>query len=338
MRPRNLFSALAKRSPRDGRTPFEDFCTEALAYLLESSPELSSAFLGATPVGPADPVVAARTQRWVGVGDRRGRPDLLLHLRSGRVAVVESKVDAPVDDQQLATYRAWLEATHPGVGTLVLLTKLPVTSREPVDAHIRWGQVAEWARREAAHAHLESSRALLSAFAEFLEEHHMSLKSVTQAHVVAVTPWMELMDRVHGWLIAVDDALVRAGAKPPSKRTRREKKPTLDSDDGSWCFSGLGLTLAGVEFYSQVWVAADGIWPYLQVPRAALDGELARHLQAAGGEVEYEQGWKDAYICIGDSAEVLARTGDDQGRYVVQLFADALGGLSKPKDSARRRR
>lgn len=46
----NLYSRLFSYSPRQGREPLEDFCTEGLAWCLRKSPEFLSEFLALSNV------------------------------------------------------------------------------------------------------------------------------------------------------------------------------------------------------------------------------------------------------------------------------------------------
>ena len=121
----SLFDRLYRYRPSENRSPTEDFLTEALAGVLESSRLLR--------VGYASFLMQHHgTLRDVRVAAQRGsegdRPDLILNVDDGsgrhHVIVLEHKVDAPEGDQQLQRYANWLlKQTHASSRTLVYVTR-----------------------------------------------------------------------------------------------------------------------------------------------------------------------------------------------------------------------
>lgn len=103
-----------------GRTPREDYLTECLAGVLQSSAELRREFFQFTTGCNAENVVLA-TQT---VAGEAGRLDVLLEgFRSDgdriHVAILEHKIDAPPGIGQLQRYEGWLSSQAAPARTLV---------------------------------------------------------------------------------------------------------------------------------------------------------------------------------------------------------------------------
>src|ERR1035437_3363646 len=120
----NLFSRLFSYTPREDRTPSEDYCTEALAWYLRMSPGVAQAFLALTGIERLreyhDSVDVDTQVRFTGSGDKDteddttstgGRFDLVIYSRERHdfVLVVESKIGARLGPSQLKTYREQLD-------------------------------------------------------------------------------------------------------------------------------------------------------------------------------------------------------------------------------------
>ena len=146
----SLFDRLFRYRPSENRSPAEDFLTEALAGVLESSLPLRAGYVGFL-------MQHHGTVRDVHVVTQRGsegdRPDLILNVsdRSGchHFIVLEHKIDAPEGDQQLERYARWLlKQRDASSRTLVYVT--PQRSAKSMDVPgiafrtLRWFDVYCW--------------------------------------------------------------------------------------------------------------------------------------------------------------------------------------------------
>lgn len=158
----NLFSALRRYRPTEGRDPLEDFVTEAWRWTLESHPVVASAFLARAGVAPGA-TVHWRTQARLDEG--RCVVDLLGEVKDGPVVVCEHKVWARLSPGQLARYRAAAAARWPDREVIVaLITGRTWQHTEPADLRLTWSDVY-------ALVGANTASPLLAQFREFLKEH-----------------------------------------------------------------------------------------------------------------------------------------------------------------------
>ena len=106
----SIFGRLFKYRPRDNRDPKEDFFTEALAGVLQASPELRSAFVYRLIEQEVDHVFV-RTQETT----PDGRIDIWIDARNRRngarhLVAMENKIGADVNRYQLRRYEAHLRS------------------------------------------------------------------------------------------------------------------------------------------------------------------------------------------------------------------------------------
>ena len=150
----SIFGRLFKYRPRLDRDPKEDFFTEALVGVLQTSPALRNAFVKWLTCRQVD-YVFLKTQMTVPVG----RIDIWIDARDRRngarhLVAMENKIDAAVDLDQLTRYEAQLQC-HEDVDsrTLVSATRHERSQFQnaPDPPHvefrqIHWNQVADFLR------------------------------------------------------------------------------------------------------------------------------------------------------------------------------------------------
>lgn len=106
----NLFTMLSAYRPGSKASPFENYCTSALAYFLRSGHRMLNAlFAGAAGVG-SEPLALVEVQPRLADA---GIADLLLTYEGGRRVLVEVQVEPGADESQLpgmeAVARQWTE-------------------------------------------------------------------------------------------------------------------------------------------------------------------------------------------------------------------------------------
>jgi len=155
----------------------ENTLTEALASALEAAPEIGRALLERYGGREVAGEIAVKTQIPAG----RGFCDLELRSPpSGPVAVLtwfEIKKDAPESgDDQLERYAAALAAEHPGVGTLVYLTRHGEPSNLEGVVDLSWIKLGELLREECQRLPAESyGRRLTEEFLRYLVEQGLTV-------------------------------------------------------------------------------------------------------------------------------------------------------------------
>lgn len=168
----NLLARLFSYSPRKGREPLEDFCTEVLAWCIRAYPELAHGLFEVSPCLRVDTQHRFRPQR-----SKAGRLDLYLHGPE-HSAIVESKRREPPSEMQLQKYRD----SHPGVGIWSLATfKLP--DKRFAESRT-WTEVADTLETSAAELEARKTNAdkpgsrgvAFRWFAQFLREKGMAMK------------------------------------------------------------------------------------------------------------------------------------------------------------------
>ncbi|MYH14289.1 MAG: hypothetical protein F4149_03835 [Gammaproteobacteria bacterium] len=147
----SLFGRLFRYRATEGKSPREDFLTEALAGLLENSLLLRVAFVKRFVDCDVE-TVSVETQKSAG---SYGRLDLWLEVRecSGdrHVVVFENKIGAPEGDGQLQSYERYLREHHKQAKsrTLIYLTPYTPSDFQPdeklvVFRNLWWYQVFDW--------------------------------------------------------------------------------------------------------------------------------------------------------------------------------------------------
>jgi hypothetical protein len=199
----NLFERLFSYAPRSKRNPLEDYCTEALAWLLIKSPKFSAAFLDlireelgrgvknqlAGYRGDLDiSTQVSYTGNDEAEGDDEnsgsGRFDLVLKPKGseGFIVVLESKVGLdPNVGLQAAEYKERLR-THPHFrkvieGERYVITLTPASGTPSgADGHLSWARVHDLLREFRPEA--KPIRDWFLHFAEFLKNHYIAVMSL----------------------------------------------------------------------------------------------------------------------------------------------------------------
>ena len=105
--------------------------------------------------------------------DSDGRIDIRIRLANGQIILIENKVKAPEDTDQIARYQEWLRGQDAPPGfphQLVFLTpegRRPVSTRKPEEVVCRsYLQLADWLSRQAIAIEAEGLRVILEQYAE----------------------------------------------------------------------------------------------------------------------------------------------------------------------------
>jgi len=106
----NLFTMLSSYRPGAPATPFENYCTSGLAYLLGRGQRMLGALFAAAAGAEGEPVAIVEVQARIAGA---GIADLLLTFEGGRRAIVEVQVEAGADEAHLPALeehsRSWGE-------------------------------------------------------------------------------------------------------------------------------------------------------------------------------------------------------------------------------------
>lgn len=189
----NLFARLFSYTPREGRKPIEDFCTETLAWCLLESPTFRQHFLslidrkrdwGEVDIATQYSYRTANGEEDAKADSDAGRFDLLITTRETPMlaVVIESKVDASFGFQQISRYKsspALKKFQEAKVITLTPSFEKPPDA-EGADDHIPWAQVQKLLEEQTSE---EPCVPILKQFAVFLKNrglYPMKLTSLTQ--------------------------------------------------------------------------------------------------------------------------------------------------------------
>ena len=244
----NLLSRLFSYTPRDGRTPLEDYCTEALAWCLRQSPALAQGFLALTGIptlGAYRGQVTAATQESFKASDDEdeeegsqspgGRFDLVICPADSNdfVLVVESKVFSGFRLSQLEKYQRQLdngrrfEDVARDRRFLVALTDH--AARQPLDqagGRLRWSKVCQLLERfvelETADPKAQAKASLADVckqFAAFLKEKGMSLSFPKSIRI------FRAMSKGYSSAKSLSDFYLQFGTAIPSSRQLSAARP-----------------------------------------------------------------------------------------------------------------
>lgn len=186
----SVFGQLFKYRPRENRLPQEDFFTEALAGVLQKTPEVCTKFVEWLIRHDSCDVeikeAGIDTQKSVD----GGRLDIYVDARSAdekrHVVGVENKISAKEGERQLERYLEYLGSENDAATrTLVYITRVsepnPFKSKPDnvVFKHLKWFQVYDWLKeaKEAA----ESGHVFLYELLELMKEWNMTSKSILSA-------------------------------------------------------------------------------------------------------------------------------------------------------------
>lgn len=98
MAERNLFTMLSSYRPGTPATPFENYCTSGLAYLLGRRQRMLEALFSSAAGAAGEPIAIVEVQARIAGA---GIADLLLTFEGGRRAIVEVQVEAGADTAHL---------------------------------------------------------------------------------------------------------------------------------------------------------------------------------------------------------------------------------------------
>lgn len=207
----NLLSRLFSYSPRSGREPLEDYCTEALAWCLRKSPKLLLEFLKLTKLEPLskriDPVEVHTQFRFKTIDKENpddetgGRFDLVIESGVAQpfVLVVEAKVGSPFGTDQLKIYRVELknsdafEDVPQDARYLVTLTTM-TNSLKGTDGSITWPEV----HGAISQSYESESNAVvaevLKQFALFLKEKGLAMLELKKNSGNLLSQWREVKE------------------------------------------------------------------------------------------------------------------------------------------------
>lgn len=134
----NLFTLLSSYRPGSAASPFENYCTSGLAYLLGRGHRMLTALFATAAGAYGESVALVEVQPELGDA---GLADLVLTFENGVRGLVEVQVESAADERLLPA----LEASAAGwvaPPVLVMLT-LPGSPGRPGWQHVSWLDVAE---------------------------------------------------------------------------------------------------------------------------------------------------------------------------------------------------
>lgn len=133
----NLFTMLSAYRPGSGATPFENYCTSALAYFLRRGQRMLCALFAEVAGAQGEPVALAEVQPFIA---EAGIADLVLTFEGGRRAIVEVQVERGADERLLPALQA--AGTEWDAQPALILLGLDADVRA-LWQPLRWLQVAE---------------------------------------------------------------------------------------------------------------------------------------------------------------------------------------------------
>lgn len=202
----NLLLRLFSYTPRLGRLPLEDFCTEALAWCLRNSASFRTEFLGEFNLKVRDRGrVAVATQNSYEYEDAdddgqegnsdAGRFDLVIELGDDEVlAIIETKVGAGFGVEQLSRYREQLKRQQRAgsfkTGLLITLTDR-VGEPKGADIHRTWSVVQQLLERQVTpNGSSDYAAKICVQFAELLKEKGLGPMNVPRIASEPLTKWI----------------------------------------------------------------------------------------------------------------------------------------------------
>jgi hypothetical protein len=208
----NLITRLFSYTPRDGRDPLEDYCSEALAWCLRNSAALRAELfrlMKVKSVPDATAIVDVNTQHGYDDSEEespkgnRGRFDITIESPDGAFFIaIESKVFSGCGTGQLERYLKRLRGIAPDfrLARLITLTNVRESERPNV-THLFWGTVCN-ALQVAADIESETNQVpslILKQFKAFLEERglgYFNMKEVTSTDLAGLEQAMDLRKEI----------------------------------------------------------------------------------------------------------------------------------------------
>ena len=162
----SLLNALQRYSSRPDYNPIENFTTEAFAWLLRNNQEAERAFLNLIEMERSPSLADWRTQ----VPCRAGIADIVGFSDGLPKVVVEVKVWASGDKDQVEGYAKALAEEHPGSDSIKKVFLSPGFQDETADAKITWASV--WTTLNSLPNEKKDPR--IQDFLEFLDAQELS--------------------------------------------------------------------------------------------------------------------------------------------------------------------
>ena len=177
----SVFGRLFKYRPREKRLPEEDFFTEALAGVLQKTPDVHTKFVEWLIGHDGYKVVIKEADIYTQKQVSGGRLDIYIDALSvdGRhVVAVENKISAEEGGNQLERYLEHL-GTESDAATRTLVYITLISEPNPFESkpdnvtfkHLKWFQVYDWLKESA-----ESEHAFLCDLVELMEEWNMAIE------------------------------------------------------------------------------------------------------------------------------------------------------------------
>ncbi len=251
----NLFNALFKYHPRDGYTPWENFLTEAIAYILKTEPRATEAWLSLMldrTVTLAEVDVLTQNSERTEDGKPAVFPDLKVtaSLNGGKQQTVycEHKWDSPCNPDQLRRYAKLAKSQGDSILTFVGANQMQV--REARNLQPEFVQKAVcWEDIYRSFEEISNSSPMLKEFLMFMATQDLSpgaplniagLQAVIQAPAV-----MKQLRRYADKLFTFDWSFLE-------ERYRKDNAPTFPCVVDRW-------GQIGIEFITQGWAPAIAI-------------------------------------------------------------------------------
>jgi hypothetical protein len=336
LRADNLLLRLFAYTPRPGRSPLEDYCSEALAWCLRNSPHFQVAFLRtvglATKNGERVAIATQHSYEYDGdEGDTdenitdAGRFDLRIQIGDTDVlAVVEIKVGAGFGREQLSRYRKELERQQRKLGFKKgILVTLTDTGEKPEgsQAHVDWASVAGLLeKQERGQGISDYANEVCQQFAEFLKEKGLGPMKLPSTASAPLNDWVNGLR----FRRALEDILMRV--KSDSEiyslfgRKGIEYEETADrvvwigiygnTEQFSWMGFGFRQKSERVEVFMLV--------------QTGLDGDRRREFQ------KYKTEYKDGKTWV-NLERILDADLDGNGEKIKQWLICSVKELSKVK-------
>ena len=181
----SVFGQLFKYRPRENRLPKEDFFTEALAGVLQKTPDdLRNKFVKWLIEHNDYKVEITEANIYTQKQVIGGRLDIYINAKSAdgqrHVVAVENKISAEEGGNQLGRYSGHLGTENAETRTLVYITLLSEPKKKPDNVtfkSLKWFQVYDWLIKESA----KSEHTFLCDLLELMEEWNMTSEPILSA-------------------------------------------------------------------------------------------------------------------------------------------------------------
>ena len=206
---KDLFVRLAKYKPTAQKNSLENFATELFVYLLKycsatkNLKKISEEILQLFAINNLE-----STQITTQTREKNMQPDIIIEGKTKKT-VIEVKIDASLEDEQLKKYKS--------LGEAFSLTKNYAYYVDEIEEEhkIRWHQIGKIVSQ------YKGKDILIDNFINFLEEEEMGKKEPIQK---SVSNLIDALVRTERLLDLLDEALERAFPKSSSYKKKRYKE------------------------------------------------------------------------------------------------------------------